>query len=45
MMPTFKRIKYEFFKVIEFVHFFLDNSHGLSNIIEIHREIQPKIFF
>ena len=45
MMPTFKRIKYEVFKVIEFVHFFWGNSHGLSNIIEIHTEIQPKIFF
>lgn len=24
---------------------FLDNSHGLSNIVEIHAEIQPKDFF
>ena len=30
---------------MEFVHFFLDNSHGLSNIVEIHTEIQPKDFF
>ena len=32
-------------KDVEFVKFFWDNSHGLSNIVEIHAEIQPKIFF
>lgn len=47
MMLTFKHIKYEKFTQRHGIckHFFLDNSHGLSNIVEIHAEIQPKDFF